>query len=90
MEFDGYTIILLMFIFTSLFVSGTGGSYGDSTIVQAFATLMAIPFSIFAFLGSNLIGLLVAGAVFLWLASNLGSGVMMAAVFAFLILLLGA
>lgn len=89
MELDGYTLVLLLFIFATLFVAGTGSSYGGFAPVGAVADIIMLPLAIFSFLGGPL-GLIAAFFVLYWLAEHLGEAAITVALFAFTILLLGA
>lgn len=89
MQMDGYTLVLLLFIFATLFSAGTGSSYGDFAPIHAVAALVMIPVALFAALGSGLMGLLLAFALLMWFGDKMGEGVVTVALFAFVILLLG-
>jgi len=87
---DGYTLVLLLFVFATLFAAGTGSSYGSFAPVGAIAALITFPISLFASFGGGIIGLLVAFGLLMYWGDMLGEGVITLAFFAFTILLLGA
>ena len=85
---DGEALVLLLFIFATLFVSGTGYGYGDFAPLHAVSALVSIPFMVFAGLGGGLIGLLLGFALLMWFGDKLGEGAIMVAFFAFTVILL--
>ncbi|MFA4946111.1 MAG: hypothetical protein WC607_01035 [Candidatus Micrarchaeia archaeon] len=91
MQLDGYTLVILLFIFATLFTGGTGAGYSDFAPVHAAAAIIMIPLQVFAFFGfSSLIGLIAAFALLMYLGDQFGEGVVTVGLFAFTILLLGA